>query len=113
MHEISIAEDLTAIVLETAEKEHLVRVTRVSIIFGQLVQIVPDIFKFAFSETVRNTVANDAVVDIEIVPVMMICKNCGTGFQVKDNLFACHNCYSTDLEIVHGKELFIKSIEGE
>jgi hydrogenase nickel incorporation protein HypA/HybF len=113
MHEIRIAEDLSLIVLDTARKENLSKVTKVNISFGQLVQIVPDIFKFAFRETIRNSIAQDAETDIEIIPVKMKCKNCGNDFQVKENLFACIGCNSTDLEIIQGKELFIKSIEGE
>ena len=113
MHEIRIAEDLSFIVLETARKENLSKVTKVNISFGQLVQIVPDIFEFAFREIVRNSVIQDAEIDIEIIPVKMKCKICGSDFQVKENLFACNECNSTDLEILQGKELFIKSIEGE
>jgi hydrogenase nickel incorporation protein HypA/HybF len=113
MHEIRIAEDLSAIVLDAARNEQLTRVTKINISFGQLIQIVPEIFEFAFRETVRNTVAEDAELTIEIVEVRMYCKNCGNEFHVKDNLFACSNCSSTDLEIWNGKELFIKSIEGE
>jgi hydrogenase nickel incorporation protein HypA/HybF len=113
MHEIRIAEDLSAIVLDAARNEQLTRVTKINISFGQLIQIVPEIFEFAFRETVRNTVAEDAELTIEIVEVRMYCKNCGNEFHVKDNLFACSNCSSTDLEIRNGKELFIKSIEGD
>ena len=113
MHEIKIAEDLSFIVLDTARKEKLSKVTKVNISFGQLVQIVPDIFEFAFREIVRNSVVQDAEIDIEIIPVKMKCKNCGRDFQVKDNLFACNVCSSTDVEIIQGKELFVKSIEGE
>ena len=113
MHEIKIAEDLSVIVLETAKRENLRKVTRVNISFGQMVQIVPDIFRFAFSETVRNSVAEDAEVNIEIVPVKMKCMNCGNDFHVTENRFACGNCDSTDLRIIQGKELFIKCIEGE
>jgi hydrogenase nickel incorporation protein HypA/HybF len=113
MHELRIAEDLSVIVLETAKREKLSKVTKVNISFGVLVQIVPDIFIFAFSETVRNSIAMDAEVNIEIVPVKMICKKCGNDFGVEENRFVCGNCSSTDLEIIHGKELFIKSIEGE
>jgi hydrogenase nickel incorporation protein HypA/HybF len=113
MHEIRIAEDLSVIVLDAARKENLSKVTKVNISFGQMVQIVPDIFEFAFKETVRNSIAQDAETDIEIIPVKMKCKNCGSDFQVKENLFACNECNSTDLEIIQGKELFIKSIEGE
>lgn len=101
------------IVLETAKKANLSRVTKVNISFGQMIQIVPDIFEFAFRETVRDSVAQDAEVDIELVPVKMRCANCGNEFNVKENLFACTICSSTDLLIISGKELFIKSIEGE
>jgi hydrogenase nickel incorporation protein HypA/HybF len=113
MHEIRIAEDLKAIVLEVAQTENLTRVTRVNISFGQMVQIVPDIFEFAFREIVKDSIAHDADIDIEIIPVKMRCRNCGYDFNVKENRFTCNLCNSSDLVIIHGKELFIKSIEGE
>jgi hydrogenase nickel incorporation protein HypA/HybF len=113
MHELRIAEDLSTIVIEVAEKEKLTIVSKVNISFGQLIQIVPDIFEFAFREAVRNSIAENAEVKIEIVPVKMKCRNCGNGFMVEENLFRCNSCKSAELEIIHGKELFIKSIEGE
>ena len=78
-----------------------------------MIQIVPAIFESAFRETVRNSIAQDAELDIEIVTVKMKCRNCGEDFLVKENRFACNICNSTDLVIINGKELFIKSIEGE
>jgi hydrogenase nickel incorporation protein HypA/HybF len=113
MHEIRIAEDLSFIVLETAKREKLTKVTGVNIAFGQLIQIVPDIFRSAFAETVKGTVAEDADLEIEIIPVKMKCMSCGTGFRVRENRFSCSRCNSTDLEIIQGKELLVKSIEGE
>jgi hydrogenase nickel incorporation protein HypA/HybF len=113
MHELGIAENLSLIVLDAARTEKLAKVTRVNISFGRLVQIVPDIFKFAFRESVRDSIARDAEIDIEIIPVKMRCKNCGADFIIKENLFTCNSCNSTDLEIIQGNELFIKSIEGE
>lgn len=113
MHEISIAGDLAQIVLKAAGDEHLEKVSRVSICFGALIQIVPDIFEFAFRECVRHTIADEAELSIEIVPVKMQCVTCGKNFKVKENLFRCSGCGSADLKIVQGKELFIKSMEGE
>lgn len=112
MHELRIAEDLTRIVLETARDSGLNKVTEVNIIFGQMIQVVPDIFEFAFRECVRGTIARDAGVNIEIRKVRMRCIRCGSYFDVQGNRFVC-NCGSSDLEIISGKELFIKSIEGE
>lgn len=113
MHELRIASDLSAIVLEVAGREKLSKVTKVNISFGQMIQIVPEIFDFAFRETVRDTIAMDAAVDIEIIPVKMRCKNCRDEFRIDNNTFHCVRCGSTDLDITEGKELFIKSIEGE
>ncbi len=113
MHEIRVAEDLSVIILEAAGKGKLNRVTGVNIIFGQLVQIVPDIFRSAFAEAVRGTIAEDAEVSIEIMPVMMKCVDCGSIFKVSNNIFSCGLCKSSDLEIIEGKEMFVKSIEGD
>jgi hydrogenase nickel incorporation protein HypA/HybF len=113
MHEIRIAKELSDIVLEVAGREKLEKVTRVNISFGQLIQIVPDIFDFAFREAVRGTLAMDAPVDIEILPLKMKCKICNDEFNLNDNMFSCKRCGSTELDIIQGKELFIKSIEGE
>jgi hydrogenase nickel incorporation protein HypA/HybF len=113
MHEIRIAEELTGIVLEVACREKLSKVTKVNISFGQLIQIVPDIFNFAFREGVRDTIATDAVVDIEILPVKIRCRICNNEIIIKDNSFRCNKCGSSQLDIIQGKELFVKSIEGE
>lgn len=113
MHEIKIAEDLSQIVLEVAGREKLSKVTKVNISFGQMVQIVPDIFNFAFREAVRETIAVDAEVDIELLPVKLKCRICKDEFMIHDNNFSCSKCGSTELDIIQGKELFVKSIEGE
>jgi hydrogenase nickel incorporation protein HypA/HybF len=113
MHEIRIAADLARIVLDSAKSEGLSEVTAVNVSFGQMIQIVPEIFKFAFSEAVRGTIACQAEVNIEVLPVKLKCSECGSVFPMGDNYFTCENCSSSDLEITQGKELFIKSIEGE
>ena len=113
MHELRIAEDLAEKVLEEAKNGGLSKVSDVNITFGQMIQIVPDIFRFAFREAVSGTAAEEAEINIEITPVKMRCAACGNDFIVNDNKFECRSCGSTDLEIIQGKELFIKSIEGE
>ena len=113
MHEIRIAEDLFTIVRAVAEKEQLSKVTKVSITFGRMVQIVPEIFEFAFRETVRDSIATEAELDIEIAEIKLKCRNCGGDFLPENNLFSCRICNSYETDIIQGNELFIKSIEGE
>ncbi|MCU0461626.1 MAG: hydrogenase maturation nickel metallochaperone HypA [Bacteroidales bacterium] len=85
MHELRIAEDLSAIVLEAAGNAKLEKVSKVNIIFGQMIQIVPDIFEFAFRECVRETIAENAKISMEIMPVKMKCRGCGNDFSVKED----------------------------
>ena len=113
MHEIRIAEDLFTIILDVAEKEHLSKITKVNIVVGKMVQIVPEIFEFAFRESVRDSVAMDSELDIELADIRLKCRNCGRDFQPEDNHFSCNYCNSAETDIIQGKELFIKSIEGE
>lgn len=114
MHEISIAKELSDIVIRVAENEKLAGVTKVNICFGEMVQIVPDIFNFAFQETVKETIIRGAEVNIEILPVRLKCRECSGEFRLIDyNNFYCSKCNSTDLEIIQGKEMYVKSIEGE
>ena len=113
MHEIGIAGELAQIVIREAEKNSISKVTKVSVCFGELVQVVPDIFRFAFTETVRNTVADDSEVDIEIERTKMKCRICGNEFGISDNNFRCNVCNSSELDFIHGNEVFVKSIEGD
>jgi hydrogenase nickel incorporation protein HypA/HybF len=112
MHELRIAKDLSVIVIDTALVNNLSKITKVNITFGELIAIIPDGFEFAFREIVRNTIADEAKLDIEILPLKMKCMNCGIDFQPLDNNFSCHSCNSDNLSITQGKELFVKSIEG-
>lgn len=113
MHELKIAEELSVIVIDKAREAGLSVVERVNISFGQLVQIVPEIFEFAFREAVRDTIAADAALNIEIISLEMRCLSCGAEYAPADNFPACRSCGGLEITVVHGKELFIKSIEGE
>ena len=113
MHEIRLATDLARIVTDAAVREKLSRVTRVYIQFGEMIQVVPDIFRFAFAEAVNGTNAEHAEVDLEIIPIVLRCNKCLREIVINDLAFRCNHCDSVDLEIMHGKEMFITSLEGE
>jgi hydrogenase nickel incorporation protein HypA/HybF len=113
MHEIRLATDLAGIVTEVAVRENLSKVTRINIQFGEMIQVVPDIFRFAFSEAVKGTNAEYAEIALEIIPLTLRCNNCLKEFVIGDLMFQCIYCRSVDMEIIHGKEMFVKSLEGE
>lgn len=113
MHELKIASELIEIIKDVAEKENLKSVTIVNIQFGKMIQIVPDIFRFAFEEAVRNTIAEGAKLNLEILPVKFGCKHCSMKSEIDDYVFICPQCGSGELELIQGRETVIESIEGE
>lgn len=113
MHETSIAQELAQIVIRVARENELKEVTKVNLQFGELIQVVPDIMRFVFSETVRGTIAENAEIEIEILPILLHCNQCRNTFVVRDLDFHCNECSSADLRIIRGKEMLIKSMEGE
>jgi len=76
MHELKIAEELVEIVIKVAVSENLKKVTRVNILFGKMIMIVPDVFQFVFESAVKGTIAKDAKLRLEILPVKFVCKKC-------------------------------------
>lgn len=113
MHELKIANELVFIVKEEAEKAGLKEVSKVSIRMGRLVSIVKETFESAFSECARNSPAENATIEIEIVPVTLVCRNCGKVRVPEDFSFWCMECGSSEIDIVSGNELYVNSIEGE
>lgn len=113
MHELRIAKDLSDIILDAATGERVTSVTRVNIVFGEMVQIVPAIFETAFRECVRGTAAEEAELAIEILPVRIVCRECRQESTVEDHLFRCSLCWSGEMDIIQGNEMFVKSIEAE
>ncbi len=112
MHELRIAEDLAVMVAGYAAEAGLTKVDRINVSFGQFIQIVPDLFVAAFGEAARDTVASGADLDIEIIPAELRCLGCGSEYKPAGDLCACSICGSEEIALQHGKELFVKSIEG-
>lgn len=113
MHETSIVEDMFRIILEVAEKERLSRIDKVHFRIGKMMQVVPELFRFAFDSAKEDTIAGHADLEIEYVPVKMGCRYCGHEFFVENQSFYCPKCQSSELDLIQGKELLITSIEGE
>ena len=113
MHEVSIVNDLFKVLMDVSEKEGLHRIDKVNFTIGKMMHIVPEFFEFAFDSAKENTIAAEASIEIEYLPIKMRCENCHAEFTVDNNTFVCPDCRSTNLTLIQGKELVIKSIEGE
>ena len=120
MHEASIAQSIVKTVLEEAGKQEAIKVEAVEIEIGELTFLGIDQVKFWVETNFEGTVADGAKIEFKNIKAEIHCTDC--EFQgplaVKENsayhlnlpLFFCPKCKSTQIEIVQGKEAFIRRI---
>ncbi len=87
---------------------------------GELTLIVPQLLRQSFKMATAGSIAEGAVLRIEIVPGKIKCRECHkestvtlseeaqlTGLQ----LFQCKHCESKNTEIIDGKKANVKNIK--
>lgn len=111
MHELSIAQSMLEIIEQEAAFFNRSKVTIIRLRIGKLSGIVPDALRFAFEIISKGSVAEDASLDIEEVPISIKCNECRKTFGVDDPFMICPHCDGLNVELVSGKELEIKELE--
>ena len=113
MHELAIAESLLQIVLEEGRRHNLEKVNVVRLQIGVLSNVVPEALTFSFEMVRQNTIASEAVLEIEMLPIVAHCSACGHRFEVEKNVFLCTRCGEPTLELISGRELSLVNLDGE
>lgn len=110
MHELSIAAAVadTAVAHAAGRKVSVVRLR-----VGRLRQVVPRSLEFSFGLVTRGTVADGAVLELELVPAVLRCRPCAVAWEIEQAAFRCLACGGSDVEVLSGEELQVESIEVE
>jgi hydrogenase nickel incorporation protein HypA/HybF len=111
MHDSSIAQNLLEIIEETVIRNNAYRVTKAFVTIGELQAIEKDSLLFAFNALKEGTVASDADLIIETIPITGYCFDCKTINKYDTYIFSCKNCGSNNVELKTGEELKITEIE--
>ena len=103
------------IILEYAQKNNATKIKQVNLKIGVLSDVIPDWAQTYFSMLSKDTIADDALLNIEKVPLTLKCRSCGfeKTYEEGDWRFFCEQCESTDIEIMSGRDLTVTSIEIE
>lgn len=110
MHEIGLCEAIMEAVDRRASGR---RVSRVRVRVGARHRVAAPSFNQAFSLVSGGTVAEDAAVDLVVIPVRIACASCGEATEVEDEYAVCPRCGSPDLQSEGGDDLILESIEIE
>ena len=113
MHELPITQSMLEIISNKCKEVQASKVTQISLVVGELSGAVPDCIEFYFDSLSKETVAEDAVLDIKSTTAQLRCRTCSTTFSPQNSQWACPKCQSLSIEIVGGRELYIESIEVE
>ncbi|GFG49574.1 hydrogenase maturation nickel metallochaperone HypA [Mycolicibacterium agri] len=107
MHEMAITQSVVDAVCEHAAGR---RVHSVKVQVGELCAVVPDSMQFCFELATQGTVADGAVLDLDVQPGQARCRTCGQEFALHDPILLCP-CGSADVEVLSGRDLRILSME--
>ena len=113
MHELTIARSLIELASEHAEQKYADRVTRINIRLGVASGLLRPLY-FCFAAASRGTRCDGAILEIEEVPLTVMCPTCdevktpGTRYS-----FRCPDCGSPTPEVVTGREMQLVTIEVE
>lgn len=111
MHELSVTEHLLDYCLKTAEKQHAARIRIIRLCVGRLGGIVPECIQVYLDMLAEGTIAEGARIEAEFLPVKVRCRDCGREGEITPHRLACPHCGSLRLQILSGKEFYIKSME--
>jgi hydrogenase nickel incorporation protein HypA/HybF len=111
MHELSIATNLVNLIEEQQAEHQFERVSKIHLKIGEFSSVVPEALEFSFEIASKGSVAENAELLIEIIPLVLKCTACNKEFHTEPYIFVCPDCGSTKTQMVSGSELQIESIE--
>ncbi len=113
MHELSLIASLFEILQAQKAEKGFTRITKVRLRCGSLSGVVPECLETAFEIYKKDTIASEARLILEVVPVKFRCRRCNQIETAHDLPFFCPVCQTNEVEILDGTELTLVSFEAE
>ncbi|MDR3137095.1 MAG: hydrogenase maturation nickel metallochaperone HypA [Coriobacteriales bacterium] len=113
MHEFSLMAGVLDAVNDTAREHGARQVLVISLVIGEMAEVVPEALEFAFEALSADTISAGAQLMITFVHPRSRCTACGNEFEHDRFHWFCSNCGSLATELLAGRELYLQSIEVE
>lgn len=111
MHELSVCNALLEQVEVIAREHQALRVDKIVLRIGPLSGIEVPLLEHAYPLAAAGTVAEDAELVFEPLPVKVKCSQCGAESEVKPNRLLCASCGDFRTNLVSGDEMLLASVE--
>lgn len=113
MHELAITQSVLDVALEQAKNFNANKIIRINLVIGEITGIVDECVKFYFDFVSKDTIASEATLSFENVPLKAHCRDCGATFILNGLDSSCPSCQGCNIEVIAGRELYVESIEVE
>jgi len=113
MHELAICQSLIDQVESIAAERNAQCVTSIVIGMGPLSGVEPRLLKNAYPVASTGTIAEDAELIIEYLPIRVKCTQCDSESDALPNKLVCKQCGNWRTTLVSGDELLLMSVELE
>lgn len=113
MHELGIMASVLDMTVDLAEKNDVEKVLKVTIEIGEYSGIIPDLARQFFSYLSKGTVAEEAEIELKVVPLQVKCRQCGHEMQVHPGEHcSCEKCGSEALQLTSsGRRWRLEALE--
>jgi hydrogenase nickel incorporation protein HypA/HybF len=111
MHELSVCQGLLDQVARVAAAHGAAGVKNIVLRIGPLSGVVPSLLAQAFPLARAGTVATDAALTIEELPVRVRCDACGAETEARPNRLLCGECGDWRTQLIGGDELLLARVE--
>ena len=113
MHELSLAESILQLIEDAAVEQQFTQVKTVWLEIGALSGVDPHAMEFCFDVVMKNTLAENARLEILETPGTAWCMKCGKNVGISARYDPCPECGRFQLEVTGGAEMRVKELEVE
>jgi len=92
MHELSLTQSILDIIEDYAKRHQFKKVNSVKLSFGKISSIEPKALEFAFEVQSKETIAQGASLEFDILPVVIYCMSCEKDIEVATYTATCPEC---------------------
>lgn len=111
MHELSICQSMLKQVSVIAREHQASSVMQITLRVGPLSGVEPKLLQSAFPLASAGTIADEATLLIESLPIRVQCRSCGQQSEVSPNRLTCHHCGDYKTQLISGDELLLANVE--
>ena len=112
MHELGLMDAMLRMVRRICAEEQLAHVERIVLEVGELSGIELPYLYDGFDAVTHGTDFDGVELVVETAPGVLHCNDCDIDFPLKNQELFCPECFGKNLSIREGRDMTLKSIEG-